>query len=403
MKHIACSRIWKDVKISPTRKELNNCCKRIGYSPSIEEIEKHGSKIFTSNPDFISEKKEIIQSNKLTSACSDCIRHWPNSNWDVMNDWKDKNWDDKELNQLPFQELTENIEIKLSSTCNMTCIYCNEYSSSLWAKLKDVDIGEDTVWGRKVIEKLYDFVETLTDRSLTFTFLGGEPLLEPDIYEIIDKLSVILQKSNYKHKIRFTTNLNVKPKVIQKFIDITKKYDNIDWIICASIDAAGEAGAEIRDGLDWKLFEQNVITLLNAKSISKFDFQPTMNCLNIPYYKEYLEWIVSVVSNSRGLNDIGNTWSITSNMVTYPRAMYPGVLPDNYNTYVKESMLYLKSVGLESSFQYQALAHLMTTIGTSRNKSELSKVKTFFDYQSKIKNKDYYTVFPHINDILEET
>jgi len=402
MKHIACSRIWKDVKISPTRKEINNCCKRIGYSPSIDEVEKQGSKIFTSNPDFISEKKEIMQTNKLTSPCNDCIRHWPNSYWDVMNDWKDKDWNKEDLEKLPFEELTQNIEIKLSSTCNMTCMYCNEFSSSLWAKLKDVDINEDVEWGRKVLEKLFDFVETLTDRSLTFTFLGGEPLLEPDIYEIIDRLSSILHTSNYRHKIRFTTNLNVKPKVIQNFIEITKKYDNIDWIICASIDATGTIGEEIRDGLSWDLFEQNVITLLNSPSISKFDFQPTMNCLNIPYYKEYLEWIVRLVEDSRKIENIGKTWAITSNMVTYPRAMYPGVLPKKYNTYVEDCVQYLRSAGLGSSFQYQALEHLLTIIGSSRSKEQLSQVKTFIDYQSKIKNKDYYSIFPHIKDILEE-
>jgi hypothetical protein len=402
MKHIACSRIWKDVKIFPTKKEINNCCKRVGYSPSIDEVEKQGSKIFTSNPAFISEKEKIVATNALTSACGDCIKHWPNSDWDVMNDWKTREWQERELLELPYQELTQNIEIKLSSTCNMSCIYCDEFSSSTWGKLKNVEIDENTEWTKLVLEKLYDFIGEILDRPLTFTFLGGEPFLDLNIFDVIERLLSILNESDHRHKIKFTTNLNVKPKVIQNFLNIIQKYNNVDWIICASIDAVGTAGIEIRDGLRWELFEQNVITLLESPSIYKFDFQPSMNSLNIPYFKEYLEWIVKLVENTRKLENIDKTWTITSNTVTYPRAMYPGLLPYHYKKHIKECLIYLESLGLKTSFQYLALEQLLNVIGNSRNPRMIAQIKPFFDHQSKIKNKNYYEIFPHINEMIKK-
>jgi hypothetical protein len=98
------------------------------------------------------------------------------------------------------------LDITPNLNCNLTCKICNEYSSSSWAKLKQIPI-----------EKNYntppqDLFNILNQYDLSYlkeiNMSGGEPFLNNNLVKYISKLSEVVDFS--KVNLRFSNNGTIK-------------------------------------------------------------------------------------------------------------------------------------------------------------------------------------------------
>ena len=394
-----CSKLWTDINLNVHRKEVVNCCKRSQVqSPTVEEI---------SDPNFWTDRKELVDARRFWAkkldfpkGCEACSTNHPNSSYNSWNEWLGKPTPNLKTNHV------YKIEIALSSTCNQTCLYCIPEVSSLWAKKLGVPILEpDTEWRDAALKSLFTFIENNTTNkdSMLYTFLGGETFLEDGFLEIIEKLASIHQKNNQRCVMHFISNLNLGPSVLQNFINICKRYPNVVTSLGGSLENLGKRAEALREGLSFKRFEENFEWLLSENCITKVGLLPTMNALSVADHTEYLEWGISKISKYRKIQDIGKTWTMVINTAYEPKSLHPGILPSSYKKYIDDSYNFVKKI--DTKFTHRYLNHLndiKNLIGTRRDDRTLPQSYDWFLYQQKLHNKNYWEIFPELEDIFNE-
>jgi len=394
-----CSRLWTDINLNPTKKEIVNCCKRQQIvRPTIEEI---------SDIDFWSNRKELVDAKKhwmndasFPKGCEVCASHHPNSAYNARNKWSK---DTPDLSK----DHTSYIEIQVGTKCNQTCMYCSHEYSSLWAKKLGMPIKEaDSDWKNTALRSLYNHIEkNLSDKEfITYNFLGGETLIIDDMFDILETLSDMHEKRQQRCAMSIVSNLNLGPSIIQRFIDLCDKHSHIEFILNGSIENLGERAEAVREGLDFSRFEYNMNWIMSEPAVTKVGFLPTMNALSIADHVDYLKWCLSIITKHRKLVDATKTWQVGYNYVTGPNAMHIGILPNAYTSYVDRAIELVSSVDVgqvteKDNFLFH-LKSLKGLIGTKRDDKWLENAYRWYKKQEKLHNRDYWKIFPELNDIF---
>lgn len=397
MKHTVCSKLWTDLNIRIPVKHVINCCKRDAYPQfTPEEIRSKGKDILTKNDILMKDKKFWTKNNQLPSGCSQCAKNFPNGYYGAHNEWINREWDKRELKHLADKDLTRLYEFMLGNTCNMACMYCNKDYSNTWAQITgEKSPSVDNEWQDAILEAAFDHLKHNDNDNLTFNFVGGEPLLEPNIFNVLEEITSIMSKKSSKgHTVLITTNLTIKPKVLDNFLSIVRRYPQFRWCVCPSVDAIGTYGENIRSLMDWNLFETNAQTLLNDKNISSVNFLPSINALSIPQHKELCSWILRNTTKAKRTPD---QWDIGDNAVYSPMAMSVKVLP---KTYIKHLD---RAIGLIKPFKPRHanfLETLKNQVGQNRSEKDLIDARRWYEMHGKIKNVNYFELFPMLEKIL---
>lgn len=393
MKHIVCSKMWTDVNLHIPLKQIRNCCKR--RPATLNETTN-----LNSHTQVNEDKKYVIHYNELPKNCSHCIETWPDSIYNTWNEWKDHDWNNEQLNNLIDADLTSRIEIMLSTTCNQTCMYCTENFSSSWANLKNIAIVEDNSYKQNVLNNLYNYLRNKDNLDhMVYSFLGGEPLLDTQLFEVIEQLEDI--NSDRPHSILITSNLNVKPKLIEKYLSTIQK-SNAQWHINCSLDTVGVQGEVIRDGLDFKLFESNLKTLFDSKMLSSIRLLPSVNCLSIPTMYNMYHWFFELANNYN--YTFGIEYGITINYVMKPDAISVGLTPVHYRSEILKCIELIQNIQ-QSDKKYTEnhithLTNMINLLGTTRNKETIEMAKIWYIKQGMHKHKNYFDIFPFLNELL---
>lgn len=403
MKHLVCSNMWNHIGLNVAQQNITHCCKMIKHPLSIDDLKTLDGEL-NRVQHYVDQKTKFIETNKFPETCVKCSTTWPNSVWKSWNKWKDKDWTQQELDNLIISDKTRNIDIFLSTTCNLACTYCDELYSSRWAELKGLPRTEDDKWRQLMLNNLYKYIEKyhadgVREDRMTYNFLGGEPLLNLEIFDVLEHIASLYNTPSKQVHFNITTNLCVKPKVIENLLKTIEQYRNFTWIISPSIDAVGKRGEDIRDGLDFGLFASNLNTLNNSSLVDSINMQPALNCMSVAYYSKLIDWFATVFDPAQ----FGKKWTIRNNSVLGPIAMSVNVLPDNYKQYIDKC---IKSAAILSDGvdKQELLNHLETVrnnIGTRRDEKAKKIVHGFFTRQGDLKNKNYFEIFPELKDILE--
>ena len=410
MKHIACSKIWTDINLNIPTKEIRNCCKKQPAKLTVEDLKLLGIDSFTKHRALVEDKKFLIENNKLPEGCLYCNSTWPNSIWNDWNIWKDKEWTDSELTELPSKDYVGQIEIMLGITCNQTCMYCIPGVSSAWNDLKGIPIVTDNDWQETALKNLYGYIETNRcndSKDVWYNFLGGEPLLEPKIFKVLESIIDIHNRNPVENKrivFNITTNLNVKPKTIDRYIEIIERNSNFEWTMSTSLDAIGEQGEAIRDGLDFKNFENNLHKIFASKKFRTINLLPAVSALSIPTKDKLLSWYFDVALTHNTPEDYGHSWSMGVNVVTWPVAMHPGILPVSYQEKIDQCLELIDSYNFSAQYIESYKRHLYSLkgmIGTRREINKLSDAEKWYRQEGLLKNKNYFEIFPFLAEAIK--
>ena len=405
-----CSKLWTDLTIGIPRKEIVNCCKRSNHSNfSLEEIKKEGRHIFANGSETLAARQYWLENFKFPKGCEACSSYHPNSQYKTWNKWIDK--PQSFFNTVTKKDNVHMIEINLGTLCNMTCLYCIPDVSSLWANKLGLPVNEpDQSFKELVIEKFFEYIEKDTAEipRLQFNFLGGETTLMPEFFTVVERiLEITKDRHNQSIRLHFITNLNVGPSAVQKFLSLCEKCTNVEVTVAASLENLGEKAEALREGLRFDRFEENFKTFNTSDVVNSFVVLPTMCALAVADHKVFLEYIVDNITSHRRVEDLGKSWWIVASILNDPYHLRIGILPEQYKVHIDEALTYLESFS-SSNLKRQDLIetykqHLHTVkglIGTQRSDDFLIKVKSKFEEQGKLFNKNYLEIFPELQDAL---
>ena len=228
---------------------------------------------------------------------------------------------------MPFEIPT--MELKLNNLCNLKCRMCHPGDSTSWT-----DWNEIKEFYKKENNIIYDLVESNDLENKPFLdkfqddprwwadlekllpyfrrveFAGGEPLMDPQHYRILDMLAPYGDNI----EIKYATNLSMLGKGDRTIWEYWPKFKSI--AVNVSIDGIGDSYEYIRGNAKWTDLVANIKQIQTIPNISRIVGAVTVQISNILVLDKIIEYF---------LNDIGIVFH--THRVSYPNLLSAQVLP----------------------------------------------------------------------------
>ena len=397
MTQYICSKMFTDINMKFPYNSVKNCCKTKDINLTIDEL-KNNKNIFIENTDYLNRKSAMLFDNTFPDACDYCKKLEPN-NWfrSSYNVYHDKNiiFTDDEKEKMYKGDRGHLFELVLSSACDLKCVYCGPKDSTSWAKEtnQSKNVGDDE-WKNLVLDQ---FVEYLKNKDFShdpcyyFSFSGGEPTYNPETIILLEKLIKYIPPK--KIRLQFSTNLNTKENIFNKYVNLIKKYSDVIWQFQCSIDCLEEQFEAIRYGAKWERVLNNLKILLSLDNV-QVRLSPTLNIFSLPTLKEYLQFFAELFKKyDKPLNK-----RIGFNMV-----METGLsimqLPKDYTKQLDDAI----QICVNEKLDYiNHLKRISNIIGSQIQDNTYDDIVHCIQYfENKRPEIDWYKTFPHLNDVLK--
>jgi sulfatase maturation enzyme AslB (radical SAM superfamily) len=245
---------------------------------------------------------------------------------------------------MPFEFPT--MEIKLNNLCNLKCRMCNPLDSTNW---KDWDsvvpfYKKENNYLVPTVERLvnkpgqyigpfddtdrwWDSFEKLLPHFRRVEFAGGEPLMDPQHYKILDMLKPYGSNIELKYATNGTTLGISKGRTIH---DYWPHFRSI--AVNVSLDGIHDVYNYIRGNADFKQVEANIKEIQKIPNVSRVVGAFTAQAGNILQAAECIDYFI-------------NTMGIVfySHRVSYPNCLSAQVLPNDLKELAITKLLAVKS------------------------------------------------------------
>ncbi|MBY0383952.1 twitch domain-containing radical SAM protein, partial [bacterium] len=307
---------------------------------------------------------------------------------------------------VPF--LPKTIELKLSNLCNLKCRMCHPVDSSSWAAdwndISDL-MQKHNQWAYSAAEKKNvskkplisgfqdqtqwwdDFAKMAQSLDL-IEFAGGEPLMDPLHYRILE----LLAPRASEIRLKYSTNLTTLSFKGQSVFDYWSKFKSVS--IYASIDGIHDVYNYIRTGAQFSTIEKHFDELQSCKTVN-FD-ELAVACTIQVYNVFQLPEIIDYFSR-RNIR-------FHSHRVTAPTFLNTQVLPEEFKKIAADKIIdYRESIIKESRFDRHTLANIQNHINDhlqhmhGRNWSHL--LAALKDYTSRLDKKRNTSVLTSIPEL----
>jgi MoaA/NifB/PqqE/SkfB family radical SAM enzyme len=243
---------------------------------------------------------------------------------------------------LPFEIPT--IELKLNNLCNLKCRMCHPGDSTSWNDWDQVEdfykaenniisilVDKHDLKNKPHLDKFQDnpkWWESLTKLIPYFRrveFAGGEPLMDPQHYRILDMLAPY----GHQIEIKYATNLSMLGKSNRTVWDYWPKFKSI--AVNVSIDGIGPSYEYIRGNASWADLIDNIKQIQTITNISRIVGAVTIQVSNILVLDKIIEYF---------LDDLGIVFH--SHRVEYPKQLSAQVLPRELQQLAIEKLYAIK-------------------------------------------------------------
>lgn len=228
---------------------------------------------------------------------------------------------------MPFEIPT--MEIKLNNLCNLKCRMCHPMDSTSWNDWQEVEefyIKENNYMVQAIkdlnlLQKPYldkfednpnwwDSFAKIIPYFRRAEFAGGEPLMDPQHYRILDMLS------EYGHniEIKYATNLTTLGKGRRNIYDYWPKFKSV--AVNVSIDGFENSHDYIRGNGDWRELISNIKEVQKIPNLNRIVGAVAVQVSNVLVLDKMIEYF---------LDDLGIVFY--TNIVKYPNVLSIQVLP----------------------------------------------------------------------------
>jgi sulfatase maturation enzyme AslB (radical SAM superfamily) len=228
---------------------------------------------------------------------------------------------------MPFEIPT--MELKLNNLCNLKCRMCHPGDSTSWNDWSEIkDFYQDS---GQVIYKLVEdhgleskpYLDRFEDNPNWWTsfekllpyfrrveFAGGEPLMDPQHYRILDMLAPYGDQI----EIKYATNLTTLGKNNRTVWQYWPKFKSV--AVNVSIDGIGDSYEYIRGNASWAELVNNIKQIQTIPNISRIVGAVAVQVSNVLILDKMIKYF---------LDDLGIVFY--TNMVKYPDVLSVQVLP----------------------------------------------------------------------------
>jgi len=290
------------------------------------------------------------------------------------------------------------IDVRLNNICNFKCRTCSEYFSSAIQQETIAMYDKEAVLGFEKIflsknsrpEKQHNMSNILSSLITTdlksIYFAGGEPLIMPEHYQILDQL---VATKNTDLSISYNTNLSTLVYKGSSVLDIWQQFSNVQ--VGASIDASGTTGEYMRHGTVWNSIVKNIHTIKQQVPHVKLQIASTVSCLTI-----------------ENLINLQNTWinkqlfcvdDFRVNVLTSPTFLSPAMLPQHHKD--RLSKIIQQHI---NNFAGTSLAKQWHNVLQWMNHNDYTFALNDFKHRTGVldayRNESFAAVFPEFQDLL---
>ena len=219
------------------------------------------------------------------------------------------------------------IELKLSNLCNFKCRMCWPKDSSLlwsdWDKIKHfygddagyLDGVHDQAKGKRVFDmyttndKFMQDLSTLMKYVDQLEFAGGEPLLDPAHYDILEAVENPEQVT-----LKYSTNLSRLDAGGRSVLELWPRFKNV--LLTISIDGDREGNTRIRRNSDWDTLAQNIRRVKQIPTVGKIKGTTCISAFNALDLDKTANAVIM---------ELGIQWH--TSRLQYPQFQHANVLP----------------------------------------------------------------------------
>lgn len=228
---------------------------------------------------------------------------------------------------MPFEIPT--MELKLNNLCNLKCRMCHPGDSTSWNDWEKVEdfykkdnniifklVEDHNLKNKPFLDKFQDNpewwanLEKLLPYFRRVEFAGGEPLMDPQHYRILDMLSPY----GHQIEIKYATNLSMLGKRNRTIWEYWPKFKSV--AVNVSIDGIYKSYEYIRGNASWSELVNNIKQIQTIPNISRIVGAVTVQVSNVLVLDKIIEYF---------LDDIGIVFH--SHRVEFPRELSAQVLP----------------------------------------------------------------------------
>lgn len=361
-----CMAKWMNTTIHLHLGRTHSCHLPPTHKIPLKEIKKDVSALHNT----LEKKKQrkMMLEGKRPKGCQSCWdiedlpgEHFSDRHYRGQDCWTKPFIDDVAKSKWDTPINPSYLEVSFSAGCNFKCSYCSPSFSTSWQKevekyggypLSGIQKHHSPLWlkaqgempipdeGNPYVKAFWDWWPTLKNDLMFFRITGGEPLLSPDTFKTFDLIS-----EDPMPELEFSINSNLGIPEIQfsRFVEKTKelldKKKVRHFILHTSVDTFGEQAEYIRNGLDFKKYQNYVETFLQEVPNASLAFMCTFNALSIPKYKSLLEWIISL---RRRFHQPGRNIFLDIPHLKYPDFMAVQILPAEYRLMMMEHIEWMK-------------------------------------------------------------
>jgi MoaA/NifB/PqqE/SkfB family radical SAM enzyme len=240
-------------------------------------------------------------------------------------------------------------DLRLGNMCQLKCVMCSPHDSSAWIKewkiqypkYKTIELQQDQQWDIDFDYTWYQkgvFLQSMRAQAHNIKelyFAGGEPLLIPEHYKILEFMIETGAASSCV--VRYNSNGLELP---EKLFELWNHFKQVKFNF--SVDAVGARNDYIRYPSKW----DNVVTNLKRLDDTPDNIVVNIACavqlLNVMYVPELVQWKNSMNFKKINLPPYG-AGLIGTHLVYLPSYLNVRVLPKHLKDKVKKNVEYFCS------------------------------------------------------------
>jgi organic radical activating enzyme len=224
------------------------CCDSFGFGPNIQTDDAEA----VWNSEFYQQLRTDLISGVQNKNCSSCWKAERNGGYSMRKN-ENRHYSEEAIQQIIEEKpLPKLFDFKLGNLCNLKCIMCCQLSSSLhetevkqwkakhielpklldWIEIEFKDENQQYRIDKENCDLILNNLKSVLPNLTTLRLVGGEPLINPLTYILVDKL--IEQGHATDLNLEIITNLSdIKTtfiKQLEKFksVQLTCSYDHVD-------------------------------------------------------------------------------------------------------------------------------------------------------------------------------
>lgn len=288
-------------------------------------------------------------------------------------------------------------DFRFSNLCNFRCRTCTALLSSALYHDETKVVGRSLEHPQLIsisarTNELWSLIEESVTEVEEIYFAGGEPLLMPEHYRVLD----LLQSAGRSEvRLRYNTNLSLLTGKGRSVLEYWKFFEDVS--IWASLDGYGARGEFIRKGQTWARTEENILRIKNECPRLRFSVSATVSVLNILHLFEFHRYLVT-----RGLIGVNQ---LHLNLLFGPPEFRVQVLTPALKKEARdlcnEHLLWLERHGADGRTTHGFL-HLMDYMDAEDLQDRLPEWRRRMRILDEARNERGIEVFPELRTLLEE-